>query len=80
MKAHPIIDYPYRWIPILLLLLVLVAAQVALVCLYTGADYLPALVDGIATMGWLAALAYLDRKSTRLNSSHRCTSRMPSSA
>jgi len=44
MKAHPIIDYPYRWIPILLLLLVLVAAQVALVCLYTGADYLPALV------------------------------------
>lgn len=59
MKAHPIIDYPYRWIPILLLLLVLVAAQVALVCLYTGADYLPALVDGIATMGWLAALAYL---------------------
>ena len=23
---------------------------------------------------------YLDRKSTRLNSSHRCTSRMPSSA
>ena len=40
-------------------LLVLVAAQVALVCLYTGADYLPALVDGIATMGWLAALAYL---------------------
>ena len=59
MKAHPIIDYPYRWIPILLLLLVLVAAQVALVCLYTGADYLPALGDGIATMGWLAALAYL---------------------
>ena len=50
MKAHPIIDYPYRWIPILLLLLVLVAAQVALVCLYTGADYLPALVDGIATL------------------------------
>ena len=23
---------------------------------------------------------YIDRKSTRLNSSHRCTSRMPSSA
>lgn len=59
MKAHPIIDYPYRWIPMLVLLLVLVAAQVALVCLYTGADYLPALVDGIATIGWLAALAYL---------------------
>ena len=27
-----------------------------------------------------AALAGRDRKSTRLNSSHRCTSRMPSSA
>ena len=26
------------------------------------------------------ALAATDRKSTRLNSSHRCTSRMPSSA
>ena len=25
-------------------------------------------------------LAMIDRKSTRLNSSHRCTSRMPSSA
>ena len=25
-------------------------------------------------------ICYLDRKSTRLNSSHRCTSRMPSSA
>ena len=25
-------------------------------------------------------LHYKDRKSTRLNSSHRCTSRMPSSA
>ena len=24
--------------------------------------------------------SYVDRKSTRLNSSHRCTSRMPSSA
>ena len=61
MKAHPIIDYPYRWIPILLLLLVLVAAQVALVCLYTGADYLPALVDGIATMGCRARFVVADR-------------------
>ena len=31
---------------------------------------------------WLSVIAdnYPDRKSTRLNSSHRCTSRMPSSA
>ena len=59
MKAHPIIDYPYRWIPMLVLALVLVALQVVLVCWYTGIDYIPALVDGIATVGWLAAIAYL---------------------
>ena len=34
-----------------------------------------AYLSGIASPGWTA-----DRKSTRLNSSHRCTSRMPSSA
>lgn len=59
MKAHPIIDYPFRWIPMAVLALVLVALQVALVCGYTGIDYIPALVDGIATIGWLAAIAYL---------------------
>ena len=30
--------------------------------------------------GYLEGNGYVDRKSTRLNSSHRCTSRMPSSA
>lgn len=59
MKTHPIIDYPYRWIPMLALVLILVAFQVALLCWYTGVDYIPALVDGIATVGWLAAIAYL---------------------
>ena len=59
MKAHPIIDYPFRWIPMLVLALILVVFQVALVCGYTGNDYLPALVDGIVTIGWLAAIAYL---------------------
>lgn len=58
MKPHPIIDYPFRWIPMLVLALILVATQVALVCGYTGNDYLPALVDGVATIGWLAAIAY----------------------
>ena len=43
----------------LVLALILVATQVALVCGYTGNDYLPALVDGVATIGWLAAIAYL---------------------
>lgn len=55
MKAHPIIESPFRWIPILVLALILVVFQVALVCGYTGNDYLPALVDGIVTIGWLAA-------------------------
>lgn len=59
MKAHPIIDYPFRWIPMLVAALVLVVIQVALVCGYTGTGYLPALVDGIATIGWLAVIAYL---------------------
>ena len=59
MKAHPIIESPFRWIPILVLALILVAFQVALVCGYTGNDYLPALVDGIVTISWLAAIAYL---------------------
>ena len=59
MKPHPIIDYPFRWIPMLVLALILVATQVVLVCGYTGNDYLPALVDGVATIGWLAAIAYL---------------------
>ena len=59
MKAHPIIESPFRWIPMLVLALILVAFQVTLVCGYTGNDYLPALVDGIATIGWLVAIAYL---------------------
>lgn len=59
MKEHPIIDYSYRWIPMLLLALVLVVAQVALLRGYAGTDYLPAVIDGITTVGWLMALFYL---------------------
>ena len=59
MKTHPIIDYPYRWVPMLVVALVLVAAQVAIMSVYTGADYVPAVIDGIATIGWLMALGYL---------------------
>ena len=33
----------------------------------------------VTVVGWLIAMA-IDRKSTRLNSSHRLESRMPSSA
>ena len=44
-----------------------------------------AVVKGQVTMAdgasvWYNATVRGDRKSTRLNSSHRCTSRMPSSA
>jgi len=56
MKAHPIIDYPYRWVPMLVVALVLVVAQVMIMSVYTGADYVPAVIDGIATIGWLMAL------------------------
>lgn len=59
MKAHPIIDYPYRWFPTFVLALTLAIIQAALAWGYAGADWLPALVDGIATVGWFAALAYL---------------------
>ena len=59
MRAHPIIDYPYRWSPMLVLALVLSIIQATLSWGYTGADWLPAIIDGITTIGWLAALAYL---------------------
>ena len=40
--------------------------------------YPEAFVDALTQAGWMAAL--IDRKSTRLNSSHSQQSRMPSSA
>ena len=62
MRAHPIID--------LSLWLVSDACagigsgngdrfQATLLWGYTGTDWLPAIIDGITTIGWLAALAYL---------------------
>lgn len=59
MKVHPIIDYPYRWIPMLALGLVLVIIQAAMIYGYAGASYVPAVIDGVATIGWLMALGYL---------------------
>src|SRR3546814_8121946 len=51
---------------------------------YLGCALAPELMGGVATFdGWHAAplvAGILDRKSTRLNSSHYCASRMPSSA
>ena len=48
-----------RWVPVLVVALVLVVAQVMIMSVYTGADYVPAVIDGIATIGWLMALGYL---------------------
>ena len=50
------------------------ATNVVAACAQTGADY----VDITGETFWVAKMR--DRKSTRLNSSHRNTSRMPSSA
>lgn len=59
MEAHPITDYPYRWIPLLALSLFLVIAQTALLRYYAGTDWMPTLIDGITTVGWFIALSYL---------------------
>lgn len=59
MKTHPITDYPYRWLPILVLAAVLAVVQAALAWAYSGAEWLPALIDGVASIGWLSVLAYL---------------------
>jgi len=52
-------DSPFRWIPLPALALLLAAVQAGIVCGYTGSDVFPALVDCVATVGWLAAIAYL---------------------
>lgn len=58
MKAHPITEFPYRWIPMLVLVAVLIAVQTALLRGYAGADWLPAAIDSGTTVVWLAILAY----------------------
>lgn len=59
METHPITGYPYRRIPIFAAALLLVAAQSVLVRCYAGTDWLPTLIDGITTISWFIALAYL---------------------
>lgn len=59
MKTHPITDYPYRWLPMLLLAAVLAVVQATLAWGYADAEWLPALIDGVASIGWLSALVYL---------------------
>lgn len=59
MEAHPITDYLYRWVPALAVALLLAVVQTVLMRCYTGADLLPSMVDGTATISWFMALAYL---------------------
>ena len=59
MEAHPITDYLYRWVPALAVALLLAVVQTVLMRCYTGADWLPSMVDGTATISWFMALAYL---------------------
>ena len=59
MRAHPITDYPYRWIPAFASALLLVVAQTILLQWYAKTDWLPAVIDGITTVGWFMALTYL---------------------
>lgn len=59
MKAHPITDYPHRWIPAFVSALLLAVVQIAMLRWYAGADWIPSMIDGITTVGWLAVLTYL---------------------
>lgn len=59
MKAHPITDYPYQWIPAFASALLLIIAQTILLLWYAKADWLPAAIDGVTTVGWFMALTYL---------------------
>lgn len=59
MEHHPITDYTYRWIPTIAIALLMAIVQITLLRYYTHTDWLPTLIDGITTMGWFTALAYL---------------------
>lgn len=58
MSVHPIIESPRQWIPALLLLVVAAIVQVALLVGYGGATLLPAMVDGVLSVGLFGILAY----------------------
>ena len=45
-----------------------------------GDEFPTKTVIGGTPIDWVMQVGHIDRKSTRLNSSHTCTSRMPSSA
>lgn len=59
METHPITEYPYRRIPMLAAALLGVIAQSVLLRCYAGTGWLPSLIDGVTTIGWFMALAYL---------------------
>ena len=59
--------------------IVVIASFVTIIQMLMQA-YVPALYGALGVFIPLIVVNCIDRKSTRLNSSHRCTSRMPSSA
>lgn len=59
METHPITDYPYRRIQVLTVASLLVMTQTVMLWWYTGTSWLSAVIDGVFTVGWFMALAYL---------------------
>lgn len=59
MEAHPIIDSPRRWTITLLLAFLAAGVQAVLLITYADAGSLPALADGMVSVGIFCVLAYL---------------------
>lgn len=59
MHIHPIQESPRRWMSALCLSVVAAGIQAMLLMIYAGAERLPAVVDGLLSMGLLCAFAYL---------------------
>ena len=57
-----------------------ILAVFGLLMVYSASSIESMADTGTSTYYLFRQLIFVDRKSTRLNSSHRCTSRMPSSA
>lgn len=59
MDINPIQESPRRWMMAAGLAVVAVGLHTALLCEYTGAEWIPALADGVISVGLLCGLAYL---------------------
>lgn len=59
METHPIQETPRRWITALMLALLAVGIHTTLLMIYAGAEWLPALTDGLSAVVLFTVLAYL---------------------